>query len=118
MKLSLRIFFGAALALFAASAARAQLSPTGISASPGSALPGDSVTFTITVSNAGAQFNGTADFSLVLTNLLTGATVTLSQAGVSPTGGFIPAAVPVILMATFTSDVEVRLSLATSVSAD
>ncbi len=100
MKISIRFFLGLGMALLAAAAAHAQLSPTGISASPGTALPGDNVTFTINVSNGGVQSAATANFNLVLTHLVTGATITIPGAApgdagnaVSPTGGFIPAAV-------------------------
>ncbi len=94
MKPCLRFLLGAVLALFGAAAAHAQLSPTGLSASPGSALPGDGVTFTVTVSNGGAQSAASADFTVKLTNLVTLSTITLPTAvGVTPTGGFIAGAV-------------------------
>lgn len=100
MKIFIRFLYGLGMALLAAGAAHAQLSPTGISASPASALPGDNVTFTINVSNGGVQSAAAANFNLVLTHLVTGATITIPGAApgdagnaVSPTGGFIPAAV-------------------------
>ena len=94
MKPWLRFFLSSALALLATAAARAQLSPTGISVSPGSALPGDTVTFAVSVSNAtlATNFVGTSSFSILLTNITTGTTFTVTQAGVSPTSGFIAGA--------------------------
>src|SRR4051812_9956196 len=94
MKPWLRFLIGLGAVLFISTAAHAQLSPTGITASPGSANPGDAVTFSIAVSNSGALFNGTADFSITLTNITTGYSFTLTATGVSPKGGFIPALVP------------------------
>ena len=68
MKLWLRFLLGAALALVGAAVARAQLAPTGLGATPGVALPGDTVTFSVNVSNATAiALNAaTADFNIVL----------------------------------------------------
>jgi hypothetical protein len=93
MKPWLRFLFGAGLALLGAAVTRAQtLSPVGIAASPSSALPGDSVTYTITVNNSSTTtaFTGTASFTIVLTNLITGATFNAGPQTVSPTSGSIP----------------------------
>jgi Tol biopolymer transport system component len=97
MKPWFRILLGAVLLALASSVAHAQaqatLSPTSISASPGSVHPGDTVSFTVGVSNAQAvQFNGTATFTITLTNLTTGTSFVINSAAVSPTGGFVPAA--------------------------
>src|SRR4051812_47305062 len=94
MKPWLRFLIGLGAALFISSAAHAQLSPTGISASPGSANPGDAVTFSIAVTNSGALYAATADFSITLTNIATGYSFTVTANGVTPKGGFIPALVP------------------------
>ena len=93
MKPWLRFFLGSALALFAAAFAHAQtLSPTGVSVSPSSALPGDSITITVNVGNSdiASNFVGTASFSVVFTNLVTGSTITRTTAGlISPVGGLV-----------------------------
>jgi Tol biopolymer transport system component len=92
MKLWHRFFLGAVLATLMAAAVHAQVTPVGILSSPASAAPGDLVTFPITVSNAGGEIdNGTADFSIVLTNTVTGASFTISGLNV-PTVGQITAA--------------------------
>jgi len=97
MKFSLRILLATGLALLAGAAAHAQtLSPTGISASPSSALPGDSVTFAITANNSQAtQFGpgATANFTIVFTHLITGSTFTVGPVSAAPTSGFIGATV-------------------------
>jgi Tol biopolymer transport system component len=101
MKFSLRILLATGLTLLAAASARAQsLSPTGIAASPGLTRPGDSVTYAITVSNSQAtQFGpspapgATANFTVVFTHLVTGATFPVGPISVAPTSGFISAAV-------------------------
>lgn len=94
MKPWLRFSLGAALALFATGTVQAQLSPTGISTSPSSVLPGDSVNYTVTVSNSSsAAYTGTANFTVTLTNIISGTTFTATGTSVSPTGGFIAAAV-------------------------
>lgn len=93
MKPWLRFFLGSALAVFAAAFAHAQtLSPTGVSVSPSSALPGDSITITVAVRNSDTTTNflGTASFSVVFTNLVTGSTITRATAGqISPVGGLV-----------------------------
>jgi hypothetical protein len=94
MKPWLRFLLGAALAGALSAAAYGQsLSPSGISGSPSSALPGDSVTFTVSATNSSptTAFSGTVTVTLLLTNTVTGSTFTLTQAGVSPTSGLIPA---------------------------
>ena len=69
------------------------LSPTGIAVSPSAAFPGDALSVSITVNNTdSSNFTGKADFSVTFTNIVTGGTFTISQAGVSPTSGFIAAA--------------------------
>ena len=94
MKPWLRFFLGAALALVGAAVARAQVTPSGLSVAPGSALPGDTVTFTVTVSNAGGAIAAsTADFSIVLTNTVTGATFTVPGLAVPSVGQITAAAV-------------------------
>jgi hypothetical protein len=93
MKPWFRLILGIAAALGMAAAAHAQtISPTGVSVSPGSVKPGDSVTITVAASNSGGQFNGTASFSVVFTNIVTGTSFTIVANGVSPTGGLIAAA--------------------------
>lgn len=98
MKPWFRILLGVVAATFASAVAHAQapvatLSPTGLTASPAAARPGDSVTYTVAVSNATpAQFNGTASFSVVLTNVTTGTSFTVTATNVAPVGGFIAAA--------------------------
>jgi len=69
------------------------LSTTGVTASPASAFPGDTVTFAVAVSNSGAATptddftaNGTADFDITLTNVTTGYTFVLHSATLNPTG--------------------------------
>jgi len=87
MNLRLKFLLGAVLATLLAAVAHAQaLSTTGISASPASARPGDSVTFTVSVTNSGLNdiTAGTADFRIVLTNIVSGASITLVQNGVAP----------------------------------
>ena len=71
-----------------------KLSPTAINVEPGSAAPGDRVSFTVTASNSDAadDFRGTADFDVVLTHMVTGATYSFSQIARSPAGGLISAA--------------------------
>ena len=97
MKLWLRFLLGSALALLAATAAHAapSLTPSGITASPGSAKPGDAVTFTVTVTNGAiattAPTNqndfpagGTVHVLITLTNLGSGYSFQLgSLAGAS-----------------------------------
>jgi len=89
MKLWLKLFLGATLAALLAAVAHAQgiLSTTGVSASPSSARPGDSVTFAVAVANYDTVNNvttGTADFRIVLTNIVSGASFTVVQLGVPP----------------------------------
>jgi Bacterial Ig domain len=95
MKLWLKFFLGATLAALMAAVAHAQVTPSGISAAPSSALPGDTVTFTVTVSNASGNSvdASTADFSIVLTNTVTGASFTIPGLAV-PAVGQITAASP------------------------
>ncbi|HVU35118.1 MAG TPA: Ig-like domain-containing protein [Opitutaceae bacterium] len=96
MKISPRILFGAVVALFAASAAWAQsLSPAGIAATPASGLPGDTITYTVTVNNsATTQFasGATANFTIVFTNLTTGTSFQVGPVSAAPTTGLIGAA--------------------------
>lgn len=93
MKPWLRIIIGATLALAAIGTARAQvLQPTAISASPSSALPGAQVSFSVTVSNSdtNTSFSGTLDFTVKITNTVTGSTYTFPvAAGISPDSGVI-----------------------------
>ncbi|HVU24052.1 MAG TPA: Ig-like domain-containing protein [Opitutus sp.] len=96
MKLWLKYLFGAAVAVFAVATAQAQaLSPTGITANPSSAYPGDSVTFTVSVGNSETtDFTGTASFNITLTNTVTGHAFTVSTVGqISPVGGIVSKAV-------------------------
>ena len=92
MKPWLRFFLGGALALLTGSAAHAaaSLTPSGISASPSSVKPGDSVTFTITTTNGAAATTaptnqndfpagGTAHFLITLTNISSGYSFTLGS---------------------------------------
>ncbi len=96
MKLWLRFFLAGALASLATVAAQAApiLTPSGISVSPGSAKPGDAITFSISVTNsAPATTNptnqndfpagGTANFSVTLTNIGSGYSFTVSGTGVA-----------------------------------
>ncbi len=82
MKLFLRLFFGAALALLASAVslrAAAVLNVTGVTATPGSVQPGQSVQFTVSISNAslaptgGGTANdflgGSADVAVTLSSL-------------------------------------------------
>jgi hypothetical protein len=77
--------FGA-LGLGALQAQTAQLTPTAITALPAVAKPGDAVTFSVTVSNSGAQFpvSQSANFSITLTNTVTGSSMVLSRPSVNP----------------------------------
>ena len=90
MKLWFRFFLGGALALLTAAAVHAApvLTPTGITAAPSSAKPGDSVTLTITAGNSGATtpgddfaLGGSASFSVVFTNISSGYQFTVSGSG-------------------------------------
>lgn len=70
-----------------------KLSATGITASPGSANPGDTVTFAVAVSNSGASAptdnfaaNATANFSITLTNIVTGSSFTILSTTQNPSG--------------------------------
>lgn len=92
MKAWLRIFLGVSLLGIVLSAARGQaISPSGISASPSSALPGDSVSFTVSVGNSdtAADFTGTATFSITLKNTVTGDTFAVTSGATSPDGGLV-----------------------------
>lgn len=99
MKNCFRILLGALLALAATAGVRAQsLSPAGISASPSSAQPGATVTYTVTVDNAdpanafaaaGGNPAPTADFTITFTNITTGTSFQVVQTGVAPTSGII-----------------------------
>jgi len=92
MKFWLRLAACAA-ALLSAVDAQAQISVTGISASPQTAKPGDTVTFTVAVSNAASvNYTASATLTVTLTNLASGATFTAGPTSVSPTGGFVAAA--------------------------
>lgn len=89
MKLWLRLLRALLLAVTGAVALHAQtaqLTPTAIAALPAVAKPGDAVTFSVTVSNSGAQFpvSQSAYFSITLTNTVTGASMTLVRSGVNP----------------------------------
>lgn len=96
MKFRLRSIFGALAALVLAGAAHAQqLSIESVSASPGSAKPGDAVTFSVAVNNndTGAAFpaTSTADFTITLTNTITGYQFAVTQNGVRPKALIPPA---------------------------
>ena len=67
---TLLLFLAGAAALQGQSA---QLTPTAVAALPAAAKPGDAVTFSVTVSNSGAQFAVTqsAFFAVTLTNTAT-----------------------------------------------
>ncbi len=92
MKPWLRFFLAGVATVWLAATAHAQkLNATGVSASPTSALPGDTVTFTVSASNSdtATDFTGTANLSITLTNLTTGSTFTVSATTVSAVGGII-----------------------------
>ncbi len=93
MKTNFRLLLGVTLALFTVTGAIAQkLSPVGISVTPGSALPGDKVSISITANNSDtSQFGpgGTVDISVTFTSTTTGSQFTTSATGVAPTAGFI-----------------------------
>ena len=82
----LRFLILGALGLGALQAQTAQLTPTAITALPAVAKPGDAVTFSVTVSNSGAQFpvSQSANFSITLTNTVTGSSMVLSRPSVNP----------------------------------
>ena len=96
MKQFYRLVFGTVLAFAATFAAQAQsLSPTGITATPATGLPGDSITYAITVNNGAAtQFGpgATANYTVLLTNITTGSTFSVGPVSVAPTAGLIAAA--------------------------
>ncbi len=69
------------------------LSATGISATPASAFPGDTVTFTVVASNSGGSSpaddfgaSGVADFDITLTNITTNYTFVVHSATLNPLG--------------------------------
>lgn len=94
MKPWIKFFIGLVALLMGTTAHAQGLRATGITASPGSAFPGDSVTFTVAVSNSEpADFTGTVDFSITLTHLVTGSSFAISGNDVSPVGGLVSRAV-------------------------
>lgn len=87
MKLFLRLLFGFALALAGSTLAHAApaISASGLAATPGSAAPGDVVTFNVSVTNTGAVTptddlvaGNTANVTITLTHLVSGYTFTRS----------------------------------------
>src|SRR3954466_7019917 len=96
MKLWSRLLIGAMFVCCIAAARAQSISPTGITVSPSSALPGDSINVTVAVANSStaSDFLGTASFSVVFRNLVTGSTFTVTTAGqISPVGGIVSKAV-------------------------
>ena len=95
MKFWLRSIFGAFTALLLAGVAHAQqLSIESVSATPGSAKPGEAVTFNVAVNNNGATaFNATdtANFSITLTNVTTGYSFVVTANNVTPKALIPPA---------------------------
>ncbi len=65
------------------------LQPTGIGVTPGSALPGDTISVSVTVSNTGGtafKAPSTANFTVLFTNVTTGHTFTVGPVSVQPSG--------------------------------